>query len=224
MDRAAVDERSIHHRVLLVRRTKIAVGMPSNNPQRLLLCVKTMQPICPNHEQESRLKREVAVPCSTYPAARVDHADADRRMGVGSLIGAGREMQEIEAGIAPHNRTHQQGVGATVDVAQTAGRFDRSAEMKEAPVADPRDNKAATFARKLSRSRDRKVHPRCQLESPHCRRQNSAASLYKTEVGAVVGESQLAAIPDRDSGRMSLVLKVEQLSGHRWLDDDDRLV
>jgi len=52
------------------------------------------------------------------------------------LVGVGRNVEEVEAGIAPANRRDKEGVGAAVDVLEATAFLDGPAEMKKALVAE----------------------------------------------------------------------------------------
>src|SRR5687768_15065122 len=106
----------VQHRVVLIRRTEIAVGMPCDDVQARMGSVERVEAAgrdAPAHAGLEEIRGEW---CLTSPSPSHHYADPIRRVSVRRLICVGRDVEVIEAGLAPLRRTDKQGGRAAIEV------------------------------------------------------------------------------------------------------------
>ena len=82
------------------------------------------------------------------------------------LVGAGREVQQIQARVAAAHRGQQQRVATAVDVAQASAVLDRSTQQEDAPVAAMGHDHPEAIALHAQIVGRREEHSRRKFEMP----------------------------------------------------------
>ena len=132
----AVDEGAVEHGVGFVGWAVIGVGVVGDDLEWLggLFGVEAVEGVGRDDPDVAGGEWEFGVVVAAGAVSVGDGSAANGGMGVGGLVDAWWEVEEVEAGVAESGWGEEEGVGAAVDVSEASGGFDRASECAERVV------------------------------------------------------------------------------------------